>query len=334
MRTKLLKRVPLDQLMDLKVDYAFKQLFGTEKNKEITVVFLNAVLQRSGRESIKDISFKSTEAGGEYDEDKRSRLDLLAVTNDNEWINIEIQFTNKYDMIKRSLYYWAGVFRTPMKKGMGYKQLNPVIAINILNFDLFKQTDRFHTSYHLYEDEEFFKLTDVMEFHFLEMPKLINDWKQEKLNPRNDLLARWMLLLGIVDHRNGKVYEDIYKELEEIAMKDETLKNAFQGWDVLSATQEEVLAYEARLKQVLDEEAARREAELREQEAREEGEHKRLISSTMNFLEAVFPEESLQTIRSKLSTISDIEALDNLQKKLYRAKSWDEAQEIVNDYAK
>lgn len=39
METKLLRRVPLHQLMDLKVDYAFKQLFGTEKNKEITVVF-------------------------------------------------------------------------------------------------------------------------------------------------------------------------------------------------------------------------------------------------------------------------------------------------------
>ncbi|UTW68361.1 hypothetical protein KHA80_11815 [Anaerobacillus sp. HL2] len=40
---------------------------------------------------------------------------------------------------------------------------------------------------------------------------------------------------------------------------------------MLNATQEEVLAYEARLKQVLDEEAARREAELREQEALEKG---------------------------------------------------------------
>jgi predicted transposase/invertase (TIGR01784 family) len=79
------------------------------------------------------------------------------------------------------------------------------------------------------------------------------------------------LLLGIVDHRNGEIYEDIYKELEEIAMKDEKLKNAFQGWDVLSATHEDVLAYEARLKQVLDEEAARIEAELREKEAHEKG---------------------------------------------------------------
>jgi predicted transposase/invertase (TIGR01784 family) len=269
MKTRSLKRFPLNRLMDLKIDYAFKQLFGTEKNKEITVVFLNAILKRTGREQIRDISFKNTESGGEYAEDKQSRLDILAVTNANEQVNIEIQFTNKYEMIKRSIFYWSANYRAPMKKRMSYKQLQPVIAINILNFNLFDQTDRFHTSYHLYEDEEFFKLTDVMEFHFIEMPKLIRDWKEEKLDPWNDLLARWLMLLGVVDHRNGTVYEDIYKELEEIAMKDEVLKTAFQSWEVLSASQEEVYAYEARLKQVLDEESMVIEAELREQEARE-----------------------------------------------------------------
>ncbi|MBM7649796.1 putative transposase/invertase (TIGR01784 family) [Bacillus ectoiniformans] len=267
MVSKLLKRVPLEQLMDLKIDYAFKQLFGTEKNKEITVVFLNAVLNRNGHESIRDLSFTSTEAGGEYEEDKQSRLDILAVTNDDKRINIEIQFTNQYDMIKRSIYYWAGIYRRPMKKRMAYRELYPVIAINILNFNLFQDTKRFHTSYHLYEDQDFFLLTDVMEFHFLEMPKMISDWKQNLLDPWNDLLARWMLLLGIVDHRNGKVYEDIYHELEAIAMKDPTLKQAFQGWDILSATEEEIWAYESRLKQVLDAEAAKREAELSEKEA-------------------------------------------------------------------
>src|SRR5690625_847801 len=105
MRTKLLKRVPLNRLMDLKIDYAFKQLFGTEKNKDITVVFLNAILQKTGWEHIKDISFSNTEAGGKYEDDKQSRLDILAVTDANEWINIEIQFSNKYNMIKRSIYY-------------------------------------------------------------------------------------------------------------------------------------------------------------------------------------------------------------------------------------
>ena len=266
---RLLKRIPLKELMDLKVDYAFKQLFGNEKNKDITVVFLNAILQKTGRNRIKDISFANIEAGGEYVDDKQSRLDLLVTTEIGEKINVEIQFTNKFDMVKRSIYYWAGTYRHPLQKGMSYKELRPVIAINIMNFNLFDQTERFHTMYHLYEDVEKFKLTNEMELHFIEMPKLIKDWKEEKLDPWDDILARWLLLLGIVDHRNDKVYEDIYNELEEIAMKDENLRHAIENWGDISMTQEQSLAYEGRLKQIYDEAAFKREMELLEQEMKE-----------------------------------------------------------------
>ena len=268
-RTKLLKKTPLDKLMDLKVDFAFKQLFGIEKNKKITIVFLNAILQRTLSDQIIDISFKNVEASGEYKEDKASRLDLLVITNAGEWINIEMQFTNKYDMVKRSLYYWSEVYGTPIMKGMNYKELSPVIAINIINFDLFDRTDRFHTTYHLYEDTEKFKLTNVMELHFIEMTKLIRDWQADKLDPWNDLLARWLLLLGMVDHRNGKVYEDIFKELEEIAMKDKTLYEAIENWEVLSQSHEQMIAYQGRMKRIRDEEAAANEARELKLEAHE-----------------------------------------------------------------
>ena len=59
--------------------------------------------------------------------------------------------------------------------------------------------------------------------------------------------------------------------MEESALNDGTLRTAFQSSEALSGSQEEVLAYEARLKSVLDEEAAVREAELREQEAEKRG---------------------------------------------------------------
>src|SRR5699024_136426 len=216
-QTKLLKRIPLDQLMDLKIDYAFKQLFGNEKNKEITVIFLNAILQKTDRNQIKDIAFTNTEINQEDSDDKQSRLDLMVITDTDERINVEIQFTNQYDMIKRSIYYWSKMYTGPFGKGRGYKELRPVIAINILNFSIFNQTDCFHTSYHLYEDEHQIKLTDVMEFHFIEMDKLIRDWKADKLDPWNSVLARWLLLLGVVDSRNDRVYDDIYQELEVIA---------------------------------------------------------------------------------------------------------------------
>src|SRR5699024_2625910 len=117
---------------------------------------------------------------------------------------------------------WAGVYRDQMRKGTGYKELRPVITINILNFDLFSQTDHFHTMYHLSDDEEKLRLTDVMEFHFIEMSKLIKDWGGRKLDRKDDLLARQLVRRGIVDPRSEKVYGDMFRGLEVIAMRDET----------------------------------------------------------------------------------------------------------------
>ncbi|WP_342559240.1 PD-(D/E)XK nuclease family transposase [Metasolibacillus sp. FSL K6-0083] len=115
-------------------------------------------------------------------------------------------------------------------------------------------------------------LTDVMEFHFIEIPKLLRDWKEQKLDPWNDVLARWLLLLGVVNHRKEKeIYEDIYKELEVIAMRDEQLFDALTQWRELSLTDAQYHAYEGRLKHILDEEAAIEEAKMREQEAMEKG---------------------------------------------------------------
>lgn len=267
MKKRILKRLPLDALMDLKIDYAFKQLFGIEKNKHITIIFLNALLQRNEENRITDLTFENTEFAGDSSNDKKSRLDILARINNQDYVNIEIQFTDQYDMVKRSLYYWSNLYRKQMKVGDPYCELKPVITVNILNFNLFGKTTKFHTSFHLFEDNEAFQLTDVLEMHFIEIPKLINSWKQGKLNPQNDILARWLLLLGIVDRKNKRVYQDLFQELEEIAMKDPVLQEAFSNWEQLSADEEKQLEYEGRLKEVMDKYAAQREAELRLQKA-------------------------------------------------------------------
>ncbi|MEE1130558.1 MAG: hypothetical protein UHX00_02890, partial [Caryophanon sp.] len=69
------------------------------------------------------------------------------------------------------------------------------------------------------------------------------------------ILARWLLLLGMVDARKEKVYTEIYEELEELAMKDENLIDAFGTWEELSQTPETRFAYEMRLKAIIDDEA-------------------------------------------------------------------------------
>ena len=75
-------------------------------------------------------------------------------------------------------------------------------------------------------------------------------------------------------------------------MKDPVLLQAFQSWQELSSTKEQIVQYESRLKHLLDEEAAVKEAELRVQEAlekgleegREEGREERDIEIAQNLI--------------------------------------------------
>lgn len=244
--------------MDLKVDYSFKQLFGSEKNKEITIVFLNAILQRTGRDTVKEVMFVNQEVGGEYQDDKQSRLDIVVKTQTGELINVEMQLSKRNDMFKRTVFYWSRLYTAQLQKGKGYRTLLPTITINICNFTIFEDILHYHSTYHLYEDTVLERLKpkeDVLEVHFIEMNKFLAAWHEDRLSPLEDLLARWLMLLGMVDARKVKVYEEIYKELEELAMKDENLLEAFNAWENLSQTPETIIAYQSRLKVILDEEA-------------------------------------------------------------------------------
>ncbi|MEY9971327.1 putative transposase/invertase (TIGR01784 family) [Lysinibacillus sp. RC46] len=141
---------------------------------------------------------------------------------------------------------------------MGYHKLLPTIIINICNFTLFPQSAYYHSTFHLYEDKTLKRLViqdDALEVHFIEMNKFLEQWHRGFLKPLDDILARWLLLLGMVDARKKKVYKKIYREMEELAMKGEHLLQAFNVWEELSLSQEDVIAYQSRLKSILDEEA-------------------------------------------------------------------------------
>ncbi|MDM5247217.1 hypothetical protein [Lysinibacillus sp. G4S2] len=55
--------------------------------------------------------------------------------------------------------------------------------------------------------------------------------------------------------RNERVYEEMYLELEKIAKEDKNIRDALNIWQELSQSPEVRLAYEARVEQLLDEEA-------------------------------------------------------------------------------
>ncbi|WP_331497350.1 Rpn family recombination-promoting nuclease/putative transposase, partial [Romboutsia ilealis] len=155
-------------LLNPKIDFVFKKIFGSEEHPEILISFLNAVLKP--QKPIVSVEIKNSDLEKEYIEDKFSRLDVKALTSNKEIINIEIQLKNEYNMIQRSLYYWSKLYEEQLSEGDRYDKLSRTVCINILDFKYLKN-DRFHNGYRLKEIETNEELTDLQEIHFIEIPK-------------------------------------------------------------------------------------------------------------------------------------------------------------------
>ncbi|MFJ8219902.1 Rpn family recombination-promoting nuclease/putative transposase [Bacillus cereus] len=234
-------------LVNLRVDFAFKRLFGVEGNEDILIGFLNAVLQSSLDEEIISLHLDDPHLPREQKDDKLSILDLRATLNNGIKLNIEIQVRDKKDMIERSLFYWSGMYYSQMTQGMKYTELRPTICINIVDFILFPEEEDFHNVGAVMNKKTKHVLTENMQVHFLEIPKVIQEWQGERMNPWEDSLARWLLLFP--------AYEDerLTTILEAIAMeKDPVLKRAIEDWERLSSDKDFLRLYEAREKAIKD----------------------------------------------------------------------------------
>ncbi|MEG1410748.1 MAG: Rpn family recombination-promoting nuclease/putative transposase [Terrisporobacter sp.] len=204
-------------------DFIFKKLFGEPESKENLRAFLNALLYNNIG-NIREIEIiKDKELTTDEIINKTGIIDVLAKIEDGTHINIEVQLTDQKNMDKRTLFYWSRIYNRGIIKGEDYSSLNKVITINILDFN-FIDLDKFHTEFTLRESEyKDYKLTDVLEIHFIEMPKFK---KLSNKDLENDKLQRWLMFL-----RN-----DISdSELEELMDMDNDIKKAEERLEYLSS---------------------------------------------------------------------------------------------------
>ncbi|MED2777459.1 Rpn family recombination-promoting nuclease/putative transposase [Bacillus thuringiensis] len=241
----------MNNRVNLRIDFAFKQLFGTKGNEDILMGFLNAVLQKTLSSPITSLLLEDPHLHKEYKEDKLSIMDVRATLGTGELVNIEIQIANKHDIQKRSLYYWSKLYASQMQEGMSYSELQKAITINVLDFVLYPKQEHFQTTGVLWDVEKDVCISEDIEIHYIELPKIIAQWRDAQVNPWHDALVRWLLLLAANEDQN------LTDTLEAIAVEqDETLNKAIHKWDVMSHNKEFRRDYEAREKILLDEKAA------------------------------------------------------------------------------
>ena len=246
-------------------DVLFKFIFGKEERKQITIDFLNAVLNPSLGHTIQDLQFSNTEMSPEHDHDKLTRLDVACVLDSGEQVDVEVQVANKKDMARRTLYYWSQMYLMSLPAGKTYRNLKPCITINLVNFSFLPQEEP-HALYGIYNPTNKHQLTKDLAIHFLEIPKYA---KQEK-KPITEMskMERWLAYFANQLDRKGK---------EELAMSEAAIQNAMEAARIFLNNTAERRLY-------INREMARMDRESQLEEAHEEGLEEGAISNTIHNL--------------------------------------------------
>ena len=285
MTKKKVKVLDDNFIMSPKYDFVFKYIFGNEKHKNLLIALLSDVLGVP-EEEFATIKILNSELLKEFKEDKKGILDIRVETKTGGQIDIEIQILPTQYMAERTLFYWSKMYTSQIAPGDTYDMLKKCVTINIVDF-VCTPLKKLYSCYHLTEDETGDKLTDIIEIHFLEIPKLLDN---DIVRDENDPIVQWMEFL------NGKSKG----VMDMLAKKNKDIEKAYNLLKVISKDEKAKMLYEARQAEISDE-------LTRLKSARDE----KGIEDAMNFLKLGISEE----IVAKGTGIS-IEKVLELKKKM------------------
>ncbi|MGL5677346.1 MAG: Rpn family recombination-promoting nuclease/putative transposase [Cellulosilyticaceae bacterium] len=216
-----------NELLDPKIDFVFKQLFG--KHPMISVAFLNAVLK--WKVPLKSVELKERLTEKVDQKDQVSIITLKGTTVQDEKVTIELWLANQDDILRKNLYFVGKLWDMQTQGENNYKLLGKTVYINLLNFKYIKDTKVHHT-YRLKEVDTHEQLSDMLEIHFVEIPKFDKEMMTPKqLEGKNNELEGWLQFLKYPEahdeKQSTKEINEAYRQLQRMS-KDETQRMLYQ----------------------------------------------------------------------------------------------------------
>ena len=208
------------QLLNPKIDYVFKRIFGRVGNEEITTALIQAITKIK----ISDLKLdNSTILERDIIDDKIGILDIKGKIDNNINCNIEMQVADRKNAEKRIMFYWSKEYAGSIKKGQDYNKLEKTICILIIDYELKKleKIPKYITKWNLRE-EEYGKiiLTDVLELYIIELPK----FTRYRGNKKYIKLDEWIKFIenpGVIDMEStNKEVKKAKQVLEEISQDE------------------------------------------------------------------------------------------------------------------
>ena len=219
--------------IDLMVDWSFKRVFGTEVNKDILIEFLKVVFPQF---AITDITYIPTEQLGIMEDDRKAIFDVLCKTEDDKTFLVEMQRGAQKHFFERALYYTSfpimkqGKIAIAKEKEEGAKpwnfSLDGVFFLGILDFE-YEQDEMTEHRYQLLETKTLKRMTDKLEFVFVEVAKF--NKREDELETDLDkwlyLLKNMSTLLERPAALRDRVFGRLFDVAEYARLDDEERKN-------------------------------------------------------------------------------------------------------------
>ena len=159
------------KFLDVKTDFAFKKVFGSEGSKDILVSFLNSLVFFSEGEIIVDLTIVDPYQIPMIKGMKDTYVDVKAKLSNGTTVIIEMQILNVQGMEQRILYNAAKAYSTQLIQGERYHLLNPVIALTLTDFVMFPEMAEYKSTFRLTEKNYLVEYNGDIELIFIELPK-------------------------------------------------------------------------------------------------------------------------------------------------------------------
>ena len=256
--------IDFSELMDLRVDYAFKLFFATSETHRL-VSLLNAIFEHKqiprvvAALTIENPSLEKAAA-----KDKLSVLDIRATLDDGNTLCIEMHLYDLIALKYKTLRSWARVYGEDLVSGENYTQLNQVICISFMNGPVTDATgvpvEKIHSLFQAMERDSHEVLLPDMEIHFIDMKAFVKSLEEKDVDATDcDEFTKWLMLINEKAINNKKAIKRICSEGE--------LKEAMKTLTRLSKDKIKRQAYQRRLDELYfyNAEVAKKEAVIAEQ---------------------------------------------------------------------
>ncbi len=280
------------KVLSPKNDYLFKLLFFDENDKnDILKKLLQDCIEFDNRQ-VSEITLIDRTMDREEENDKSIIFDVNAKLSDGTLVNVEIQKFNQNSFTERSIFYAGKRLASQGAKGSEYGALKQTVSLNIVDFDLFNDTEKFYSTFYLMEKDRHTKLSDILRIDFLELQKLDLENIQT-----SDKKALWVKFFNA----------ESKEELDMLKEADVTFEKTINKLVHLSSDPSVLTAYEQREKVRMDEIARLQYAT---EQGIEQGLEIKIKESVFNMLEEKVPAKSickfLNISEEKLKDLEDL----------------------------